>query len=621
MADESQQQQQQQQQQQPTATAGAPREIPEFYRDLDNDEVLRKIKDFDYAPNFHALQQKAADWRSRNFIIDFGADDAWCGFDLSEDALKSMVTPRRPPECHTRWINIWVPHHQKNLLRVLAEQYDFSPRLYGLMRSDPMRSRKKKPASKTSSSIFSRSLHRHANLQQQNGNASLKVPTFNSASTDPEDQDGTEMTEQAPPDPETRQDLSHYNLVDEVWHWSSVDEGRQYVCLGYNSLYRVDASPGSAVHSKNDSRHARQDLPKGKRIWSWLVLCKDKTIISINEDPFPYAHGDLDACDKATLQSIRRNLLNVFRNVSKAYDVTASAAIAILPIRYRIGATDAETAHSSSDSPGLLFYYLFDDWFTTYSLVARREHQYAAQLNALREAMLHKAELGHIDRLHHIGRQLAVLKRMYEAYEIMIDRVLEKQEATLASLKNSRIIMSAAEADDDDDDEPAATRHNSVAVPEDESLLGVALSSAARNRFKRLKYRTRLYALSEIQECLDMKESLVMMNFNLIAIKESLSVERLTRITLLLAKVTILFMPVSLMTAYFSTQLVDVQWTYQDFWLWFVVVLVLSVLALVVFSFVSGTLEGRMLYVPLNRQIVLTARSLWRRGRRRQKGE
>lgn len=38
---------------------------------------------------------------------------------------------------------------------------------------------------------------------------------------------------------------------------------------------------------------------------------------------------------------------------------------------------------------------------------------------------------------------------------------------------------------------------------------GVSLSSAATVRFERLRDRINLYALSEIQECLDEKESLV----------------------------------------------------------------------------------------------------------------
>lgn len=164
--------------------------------------------------------------------------------------------------------------------------------------------------------------------------------------------------------------------------------------------------------------------------------------------------------------------------------------------------------------------------------------------------MLVTASLTHVDQLHHIGRQLAVLKRVYQSYELIIERVLKKQEATLASLKNSRILSGV----DSLSSSLPGVGSPGPTMPETDSLLGVALSSAARARFERLKDRIKLYALSEIQECLDQKESLVMMNFNLIAIKESYSVERLTWVTLLLAKITILFTPVTLMTGYFSIQ-------------------------------------------------------------------
>jgi len=113
--------------------------------------------------------------------------------------------------------------------------------------------------------------------------------------------------------------------------------------------------------------------------------------------------------------------------------------------------------------------------------------------------MLETAELSHIDRLHRIGRQVAVLKRIYLSYEQIIVRVLEKQEPTNASLKNSHYM---GLSDD------LASSHPGIA--ESHQGLGGFLTSAARVRFERLKYRIRLYALSEIDECLDQKESLVM---------------------------------------------------------------------------------------------------------------
>lgn len=38
---------------------------------------------------------------------------------------------------------------------------------------------------------------------------------------------------------------------------------------------------------------------------------------------------------------------------------------------------------SISESPGSLFYYLFDDWYTSYNLVAKKEQQYANRLQLL----------------------------------------------------------------------------------------------------------------------------------------------------------------------------------------------------------------------------------------------
>ena len=37
----------------------------------------------------------------------------------------------------------------------------------------------------------------------------------------------------------------------------------------------------------------------------------------------------------------------------------------------------------ADDTPGLLFYYLFDDWSSSYGLVARKEYQYGAELDRM----------------------------------------------------------------------------------------------------------------------------------------------------------------------------------------------------------------------------------------------
>ena len=87
--------------------------------------------------------------------------------------------------------------------------------------------------------------------------------------------------------------------------------------------------------------------------------------------------------------------------------------------------------------------------------------------------MLARAELGYITQLHNIGRQLTVLKHIYESYDQVIGRVLQLQNV--------------------------------------DRKVGPTLAPEAINRFERLRHGIRNYALSEIQDCLDEKESMAFM--------------------------------------------------------------------------------------------------------------
>ncbi|KAL5425674.1 hypothetical protein PMIN04_002450 [Paraphaeosphaeria minitans] len=582
----------------PLRPASPVERLPAYYTDFGDEEILASFRDFDNQRNFDLFDRQTRNPRSSNFVIDFGDDDAYCAFDLGLHPVSRLLSVPRPANLHTRWINLWVPHLQKDVLHALAKHYDFSPRLLGMMASEPLSPRSSALHSKKSSNTLGSARSR---MSQRSKASSASKETDN---LDSEESIGmTEMMHSTQLD--MVRDLSHYHIVNEVWHWSTVDWGRRFVCLGYNSLHDVRTKK---PHDHNDEVDKSRDMPLAKRVWNWLLLTEDKTVISISEDPFPFTNGNLQSCDLKTLYTTRRNLVSVFRQLTKAPTPLREVSLIMLPIRNRIGNSEEETAHRPTDAPGLLFYYLFEDWFTTYSLVTRREHGYAAELDRLvrpkclpiiffclltlyqRREMLVCANLEHVDQLHHIGCQLSVLKRVYLAYEMIIDRVLKRQEATLASLKNSHIVSGLESL-------ASSIPFNSSGpqVPEADSLLGVSLSSAARARFERLKDRIKLYAMSEIQECIDQKDSLVMMNYNLIAIKESFSVERLTRVTLLLAKVTIVFMPVTLMTGYFSIQFAGLEFTVKSYWWAFAVVLVVSMVLLFFFSFFSGTFEGKII--------------------------
>ena len=89
--------------------------------------------------------------------------------------------------------------------------------------------------------------------------------------------------------------------------------------------------------------------------------------------------------------------------------------------------------------------------------------------------------------------------------------------------------------------------------------------------------------------------------------------ERLTRITILLAKVTILFIPVSVMSAYFAIPIEGVSefYTVTTYWASFAVIMGLSLVGLVVFGKLSGTQESQPIYTSLTEAFFKAWRSFF----------
>jgi hypothetical protein len=128
----------------------------------------------------------------------------------------------------------------------------------------------------------------------------------------------------------------------------------------------------------------------------------------------------------------------------------------------------------------------------------------------------------------------------------------------------------------------------------DPDVLGVPLNPLAIAKFERLRDRIKLYALGEINDCLQEKSELVDMTFNLIALRESESVERLTRVAILLTKFAFVFVPLTLITGYFSMQLKDLQGVYRqrDFWGASGVFMFITILVLYTIGKATDTMEG-----------------------------
>ena len=110
----------------------------------------------------------------------------------------------------------------------------------------------------------------------------------------------------------------------------------------------------------------------------------------------------------------------------------------------------------------------------------------------------------------------------------------------------------------------------------------MSLAQSASVRFERLGDRLQLLILSQTQEFLAEKDALTSSYFNLLARKDSAATSRLTRAATLLAKLSVLFLPVSLMTSYFSVQISDLQGVYtaREYWNSFAAIMSISFLAL-----------------------------------------
>lgn len=434
-----------------------------------------------------SLIGRTQDVSTTNFILDFGEDGAYVTFNLADPTIEHLMENDRPGSLNARWINVWYPQRQKQLLESLARIYDFSPRLLGLMCSDPMQ-----PQTPAPSQHPSRKSHKFWN--KSSTTSSVKTEAASCAD---------ELSEQySVSSHESNNGGNIYRIVNDLWHYSSIDFGRNYVCLGYNSLYGTKYAGTTSDCDVFDEDH----LPNCHRVWTWLLLCKDSTVITINEDPFPRDSSNyLSPVQQRIFNETRRNLTNVFRSLSLADSdpLHVRNPMTLLPLRSRLGSTPEESAHRASDTPGLLFYYLFENWQNSYTLITRKESRYGLELASLRRDMIAAPKLAHIDRLDRIGKELGVLRRHYEAYNRLIARVMEPVAPTSASLENSRVVSESSDARSID------TVRGVGLVTEKDSMLGVSLSSPSRVRFARLKDLIDLYALNEIEEYLKQKESLV----------------------------------------------------------------------------------------------------------------
>ncbi|KAK5717435.1 hypothetical protein LTR17_016122 [Elasticomyces elasticus] len=527
-------------------------------------------QDLDDGPSFESCWKRLKSASVQSFAVDFDTSHAHCALDPSQQDIHTLLTRRRHTDGdkeiqETRWFNFWAADRDTEAIKAIAKHYGVSPRLTGLLCSTQATPAKIPPKKD--------SLQKPNNVSQNSSDADLEKAVGHP---------------DVRPEKPVTQASGFGDVVDKLWHFCSVDRGPRYLYVGFNALFTV---PG--IDTK---LHGDPSKPVGLRIWTSLLLCSDGTVVSVFEKPPPSTPAEY-------ISSMRGNVMNVFRHLSKQAASDPADTLMHVSIRFT-----EDGDQDATDTAALLFYYLFDDWMTTFSLVTHRNNPYRAKLELLRQEMFETAAVGLIKSLDILGRQLTVLNLVYQSYDLIIHRLLGQSQECLVeaalgeregNLPGVRALHRLAEEIGVATTDPRRNeRHNA-------RNHGICLPTSAVVRFERLLDRIRLHALAEIEECLKQKESLVLMNFNLVALRESHSVEKLTRTTILLAKVTILFLPVSLMTSYFSIQLPDISKLYdlETYWVCFLVVVVLSTLGLVLFGGLSGKVAGRMTYKSFTRTL------------------
>lgn len=104
----------------------------------------------------------------------------------------------------------------------------------------------------------------------------------------------------------------------------------------------------------------------------------------MQENPFPGQHGALQQTQLKILEVARRNIRSIFAGVSRLHQSkTESDSLVTIRVRHFNDVGPDQANIKQEDGPSLLFYYIFDDWMSSFGLIAKREHKYGVALEEL----------------------------------------------------------------------------------------------------------------------------------------------------------------------------------------------------------------------------------------------
>lgn len=165
---------------------------------------------------------------ANNFLVAFDDATATISVDGTSMCLQSILREQHRAAAATRWLNLFKAHEHKTLLEFLAQQYDFSPRLLAEMCTSPQ----------TCLTNDSSSYHMRSHESQHSSWLTKFGSRISTERSSNHTSDG--LSDLSSGKTSTRLDQkSIYSLASEIWHYTTIDFGRNYICCGYNALYDV----------------------------------------------------------------------------------------------------------------------------------------------------------------------------------------------------------------------------------------------------------------------------------------------------------------------------------------------------------------------------------------------
>lgn len=77
--------------------------------------------------------------------------------------------------------------------------------------------------------------------------------------------------------------------------------------------------------------------------------------------------------------------------------MSESESLITIRVRQFSDLSPDQASIKQEDGPSLLFYYIFDDWVSSYGLIAKREHKYGVLLEELVSCVTAVTEAQHAD--------------------------------------------------------------------------------------------------------------------------------------------------------------------------------------------------------------------------------